>query len=157
MTTSAQIRTNWNTYVFQNADILAITGKAYPYEVTEESEKEVADAYDSANINFFEYVVSNSETSVNQIGGGYGNSREQRFLVEVRYTKYAGTDGAAFNAVTDALETLLDTVREDLGATWQGLVDYVESPISIEPPQPATFNATPCFRAVARFSALKQI
>ena len=156
MTTSAQVRTNWDTYVFQNADILAITEKAFPYEVTEESEKEVADAYDSTNINFFEYVVSLTETNVNQISGS-SLSRQQRFLVEVRYTKYAGTDGAAFNEVTDALETLLDTVRDDLGQTWQGLIDFVENPISIEPPRAARFNETDCFRAVARFSALKQI
>lgn len=157
MSTSSEVRSNWNTYVFQNSDILAITDKAYPFEVTQESEAEVSQGFTSSEINFFEYVVTNSETEFNQFGGGYGNNRQQRFIVEVRYTKYTGTDGSAFNDVIDALETLLDVVREDLGATWQGLVDFVENPITVEQPQQAKFNETDCYRAVARFTAIKQI
>jgi tRNA U34 5-carboxymethylaminomethyl modifying GTPase MnmE/TrmE len=156
MTTSAEIRTVWDTYVFNNSDILAITDKSYPYELTQESEKEVSSAYTEADINFFEYVVSLEETIENQIGGN-SNNREQRFLVEVRYTKYAGTDGAAFNDVIDTLEALIDVVREDLGSTWQNTVDFVDSPIGGEPPQLQKFNETDCYRAVVRFSAIKQV
>lgn len=156
MTTSAEIRQAWKTYVFEHADILAITSKAYPYEVTEESEKEVSDAYEESKVNFFEYVVTLTESNANQIGGNI-NTREQTFLVEVRYTKAAGTDGAAFNDIIDALETLQDVAREDLGATWQGLIDYNISPVTVEAPQAAKFNNTDCFRAVSRFTAIKQI
>lgn len=156
MTTAAQIRSAWETYVFQNSDISAITSKYYKTEVTQESEAEVALGYNDSQINFFEFVVTPQQSEVNQISGS-ANSRLQTFLVEVRYTKYAEPNGTAFNDVIDALETLIDTVRTSLGATWQGLVDFVQNPISVEPPQKQKFNETDCYRAVIRFTAQKQI
>lgn len=155
MTTSADVRAVWLASVFQNASILAITDKALDYEITERSELELSKGYFQTELNFFEYVITRSEESYLQIGGI--NSPQYRFLVEVRYTKQKDPQGQAFAEVIDALELLVTTVKLQLGDTWGGTVDFQENPTSIEAPQTAAINGTDCFRAVARFSALKQI
>lgn len=155
MTLSADIRDAWETYVFQSAIVQAITDKYYNKEISQESEAEVSQGYDDGQISFFEYVVTPTEHNYNLIGGA--NSPEQIFIVEVRYTKYAEPLGSAYNDCIDALETIISASKTLLGDTWQNTIDFVESPISIEAPQAYKFNETDCFRAVARFTARKQI
>lgn len=147
MTTSATIESAWETYVFKNAVVKAITPNAFPYEVTRESETELAALLHNQAINFFTYKTSRTEQWIGV------NVLQESFLVEVAYYLEKDTSGEAWTAARNALETLAATVRTSLGDTWQGTVGYWEP--QSEPPrlEETDIQGTPAWRGSFQFTA----
>lgn len=120
MATGLQVRTAWNTSIWSNATIQAITSKIYNYDVTKQSSKEVSKFYLNQEVNFITYLVSRAQRLriMQQI--------EQQFIVDIRYYLVADTEGVNYNALLDAFETIDSLVISQLGTTWGGSVDYYE-------------------------------
>lgn len=152
MTTSAQVAAVWNTAVWQHEDIAGITTKVLNHEYTDDSEFEIDQLSENGELNFFEYVVVRGERIV-EIGGQ--SNPEYEFQVECRYTRQKDTEGEAHRAVVAAIETLCDTVRTELGASWGSL--NVKTGLEVLPEQITSeqVNETACFRQVVRFNSFK--
>ena len=118
MSTVAQIRTAFSTYVFTNASITVLTDKIYDYDITLESTKEYSKLRYRTEINFLTYLVTRAQKPL--IMGQF----EQTFTVRIRYGKQADVAGSVFKAVSDVFETIQDLVQNQLGSTWNNSVDY---------------------------------
>lgn len=121
MTTTQALSDVWGEAVFDHADILAITAKALPYEVLDESEIEISRVSYQTQINFFEYLISRTY-SFPLISGGM--LPEYRYTVDIRYTVEKDPAGENYQAARNALDTLLETVRTELGAGWSNTIDF---------------------------------
>jgi len=118
MSTSAEVEAQWLDKVFKYDSIKTISPKAYPFEVTEESEKEVSRLYHAGEINFWMYLIARShEFQVT-------NRLTYNFTVELSYYREMDPEGENWTAVRDNLETLFGVVRSSLGNTWQSTVDF---------------------------------
>ena len=147
MSTTAAIATLWAD-VFANTTIQGITRNAYPYIVEEISESEITNMSEAQAIDYFEYLVTREVVS-REVGAG--STVNMRHTVEVRYTLQTDTAGETYEAVRDAFDSLLSVVESELGATWDGNVDFYthqEGPPEI---QAVTVANTPCYRGSYKF------
>lgn len=132
MSTAAQVRTAWDTNVFQHSSIQAITTKIYDREMRKD-EGSSKSQYNllrfGQEINFIEYVVTRFPN------GGEVGARRYQYQVEVSYYRELEKDSTNHNAVIDAFESIDTRVIDGLGFTWGATVDFAsqdfESP-SIE-------------------------
>lgn len=120
MTTSADVRTAWDTFVFDAGALTTITSNAYAFDARSMAAK--SDAHNAKLLynqkyNFFQYRVAKIWNY--QLSGQVLNE----FRVYVEYYREADVDGTAYNAVEDAFETIHTTVRSGLGETWNANVD----------------------------------
>lgn len=123
MTTSADIRTLWNTQVLQDATIQAITDRTFSYDIAILTSKNENDLKYEQEINFFTLVVLRSiaygETAVK----GSPNSYSYMFEVRIDYYREALGDGTAYNAAIDNMDTLNTVILTNLGLRWDSNVD----------------------------------
>lgn len=128
MTTSAQIETAWKENIFDHATIQAITGNAYPYDITAnlKSTKEALLMFEDAQINFFKYTIQRTREQ-GELRGAQSGSRF-KYIVEVFYyrEKDVSESDQHHNTVRDNLETLDGLVLSSLGKTWDSTVDHWE-------------------------------
>lgn len=126
---SSDIRSAWNTGIFQDATILSITNKAAQYDITAsvKSGVEVLGLYYQERINFFKQVVTRVAKN-NLIRGNNPVAARYEYEVEVTYNleKDIAQADQNYNTAIDRLEVLDDLVRTNLGATWSNTVDYWE-------------------------------
>lgn len=120
MSTSSDLSSVWVTSVFNHTAIKAYSPKYYAFAVTEDSEYEVDKLTYQQEINFWQILIARAH--IKEVT----NMVTYQFSVEVGYyrAKTNDTSGVAWTAVRDALETLYDTVDDELGATWGNTVDY---------------------------------
>lgn len=150
MTTSAILSETWRTSVFEHADILSITTKAIPYEMLEESEAEIEKVTYRQEINFFEYLITRVY-AFPLISGGL--EPEYTYLVEIRYTREKDAAALNYQKVRDALDTLMETVRTELGADWGGKVDFWSAQESAPAIVQRIVGGIPCWSFILDFAA----
>ena len=159
MTSIADVQAVWLAEVFQNSAITAITTNILDYQFVDESQAEVEQLYKHdgdgvGEINFFEYLVENPNETIIEVGGQA--NPEKQFVVDVRYTKALDVAGNAENEIKAAIETIKDTVRTELGATWSTLDVKTALEIITEGITREEVNQTLCVRQVVTFRASKQ-
>lgn len=151
MTTSALVRAAWNTKIWTNATITALTAKIYDYDITTNSTKETAKFYHNQEINFITYLVNRTQRIrlMNQI--------EQRFSVEIRAYKKADTDGVNYNALITQFETIDALVISQLTTTWNSTMDYYT--IQDSPPEISqiTLEGIPVWLGKYTYTGIKNI
>jgi hypothetical protein len=157
VSTPADIRTAWNTKVWQHATIQAITTKIYAFEISDDSETEAALLSFAQRIRFIEYVCSRSIASQEMGGSSRGNCN---FPVEVRYTLEKVKpgdpfDGAGFNAVIDFFTTLIALVQSELAPSWNSTVDYFEFQDGAPEVTTQEVAGIECWRGVYRFNGVQ--
>jgi hypothetical protein len=119
MTTSAQVRTAWQTHVWDSATVSALTDKVYLYDVSQDSQFDAAKLYYDAAVNFFLCLVQRRQEL------GMSGQVDQTFEVRVTYhLQQTDQPESTYNALLDRLEAVDDLVRTALGGRWQGTVDY---------------------------------
>lgn len=129
MSTSAQIRSAWNSGVWTNGTVTALTTKIYAYDLVAslKSKPEAVSMYYNQSINFFTYLVNRTRVT-QEIRGA--NTSVQRYEYDVTVNYYLQkdlTDSAQnYNNVIDRLETVDGIVISGLGATWSSTVNYYE-------------------------------
>lgn len=123
MTTSDSIESAWNTYIWQNSTIQAITTKIHTFPVTELSEKEISAAYYGTRINFIEALTARTQR-YQASAQLLGKSVQYDFIVLINYYKETDTTGANYGEVRDAFETIFTKVVSELGTRWNSTVDY---------------------------------
>jgi hypothetical protein len=127
--TPADVRSAWSTLVWGNADALALTPNILDYNVLDVMKDDqsagqtvLARLYDPpGTISFFMYLVSFAE--------------ELRICSQIRYTFVVSVsrflsvdvDGANYNAAIDDLWTVDGIVRDQLGQTWNGTVNFYQT------------------------------
>lgn len=124
MSTAAQVRAAWAAGVWQDPDLLAISPNVHAFDM--EAVAEINTAFESLlmhgqEINFWQYGINKSWQS-----GGTYNQQLLTFTVSVKYFLEAetDTDGANYNAVIDAFETLYSTVEANIGNSWSSTVEF---------------------------------
>lgn len=120
MTTSAAVRSAWNSSVWQHATVQALTPKIYDYDVTLESTKELSKMLHNQVVNCFTYLVTRAQRL--RVMGQV----EQTLKVEITYFREYDTAGTAWKACVDAFETIDARVVAGLSGTWGGVVDYYQ-------------------------------
>lgn len=125
MTTLAQIRAAWNTKIWTNATVTAITDKIYDYDVTTDSTFEQSKLRYNQEHNAFIYVCSKYERL------GMMGTKYEEFEVDVRYYRKADVAGANHKIVLDTFETIIGLVRTELTHTWNSTVGAYRTQSSI--------------------------
>lgn len=151
MTTNAQIRTAWNTYIWQNATIQAITDRIYDYDITVESAKEAAKLRYNQKINFFLYLVMRHTRPM--IMG----QQEQVCTVQIRYFKEFDVGGTHWKDVVDSLQAVDDLVISALTSTWNNTVDYYRTQESPPTISLVTIEETSCWQGIFEYRGVKLI
>lgn len=151
MTTSAQVRTAWQTYIWDNVSLTNLTPNIYSYDITTESTKEMSKLRHNQEINFITFIISRAQT-IRMMG-----QIEQRFNVDIRYYKEANITGSNFNAVVDVFETIDSLVVSGLGVRWNSTVDYYQ--IQENPPniQKITLENKPVWSGLYQYVGYKNI
>lgn len=124
MTTSTDIETVWNTYIWQHATIQAITTKLIKRPQGSLSEKEYQSLYTAKRLNFIEALTSRTQRS-QELANVLGRATTYEYLVQVSYYKDYEDDtvGTSHTAIRDFFETLYQLVVTQLGNTWQGNIE----------------------------------
>lgn len=120
MSTSAEIRAAWDTKIWTNTTITALTTKIYDYDITTQSTKETAKFYYNQEINFITYLVNRTQR-IRLMG-----QVEQKFDVEIRAYKKADTEGVNYNALITQFETIDALIVSQLTGNWNSTVDYYQ-------------------------------
>ena len=118
MTTSAQIRDALQTYVFDRGEIQSISTSVLFHEFSDASEVELSELYDGQQINAFQCLVRRSTAQM------MTGAQQVIFTIDVSYFLQRGTDGDSWINAVDSLDTILNTLKSQLGSTWKGLIDY---------------------------------
>jgi hypothetical protein len=155
MTTSAQIETAWTAAIWSHATITALTDKIYKFQVTEDSEFEVAKLYYNEQVNFFEVLTGRTQRYL-QTANQIGRIAEYDFIVEINYYKEIDTTGAAFTAVRDALESIFALAVTELGDTWSNTVDIWRPDPAFPTIVSTSISTKKVWKGTYRFFAEKQ-
>lgn len=153
MTTSADIEDAWAD-VWDHADILALTDKIHLYQITLESETEIAKLYSGTEVNFFEVLTARTQQSM-QTATTLGETVNYKFLVEINYYRELDTDGTNFRAIRDAYETIFDLVKSELGNDWSNTVDLWHPDEGYPSITETTLNNKKCWKGTHRYFAEK--
>lgn len=161
MTTSAQVRTAWNTRVWTNATVTAITDKIYSFDIADSGALTGGQAellrY-QAQVNFFAYTVTRGRTSPQLTAGGASGGLRYTFDVSVAYylQKDQGQSDTNYNAVVDRLETIDGLVVSQLGKRWDSTVDFYEQ-TGAQEPQLIQLDEKEVWRGVITYRAVKTL
>lgn len=156
MSTSAQVEAAWKTNIFDNATIQAITDKAYPYEITETSESEVAKLFEETEINFFQYLVGRGQKYAASAGLA-GPVILYDYTIEVTYIRESEPSGANWTAVRDAFDTIFQLVVSNLGSDWAETVDGSSPQVGTARITSDVIDERPVWRGVFIYSGFKQV
>lgn len=126
MSSIADIRSAWNTGVWTNAAITAITPQIFSYDVlarVEASETEAAHLVNhrTQEIHFLQYDIERQTAWVVAAGGT--NQVNHTTAVHIEYYIEADSDGTNYHAAQDDLETIIDTIVAQVGRKWANTVD----------------------------------
>lgn len=153
MTSLSDIRTAWDTYVFNRDAILAFTDRVIFFEWSDTSQTSLDDLYFDGYLNFIECVVS--KIVRRQVIGGSSTDAEIGFRVDLRYTREFDEDGSNHQAVLDFFEKILTQVSSSLGTTWQGNVDFFEYSADDIALTRDLIQETDVWRGTKRFEGIK--
>lgn len=156
MSTAAQVEAAWKTNIFDNATIQTITDKAYPYEITETSESEVARLFEDTEINFFQYLVGRGQR-YGASAGSAGQIVLYDYTIEISYFRESEPSGANWTAVRDAFDTIFSLHLTTLGSTWSGTVDGSSPQEGTARISKDSIDERPVWRGVYIYSAFKQV
>jgi hypothetical protein len=155
MSTSAQVETAWLNAIWTDTDITDITNRIHQYQVTTESEAEIALLYDSNNkLNFLEALTGRAHKYL-QSASYIGSTIQYNYVVEVNYYHEIDTTGLAFLAVRNAFETLFSKVVSELGDNWTNTVDLWRPQEEITTIVETLVNNKKCWKGTYRFFAEK--
>lgn len=149
--TQSDVRSLWDSNIWQHLTILALTDRIYNRDLSTEALGQDAALRYAQNVNFFNYIVRR------YVEAQIGNTYVYRFTVDVYYTHEdkAGID--AYNKVLDAFETIESLVRSEMGSHWDGLMDdyqLQQQPIDITQ---TDINNVICWRGHQVYTAFKKI
>lgn len=113
----ADVREAFDT-LFKDSQITDISGKAYSYDILQDSNFDNRKYRDKHKVNFFIFLVTKTP-SKQAFGGG-----EEIYSVELKYYLQDDKQGIAQNAVRDALETIHSRIDQVIGKNWDSSVDY---------------------------------
>jgi hypothetical protein len=124
MSTSSEVRAAWETKIWQNKTVTAITPRIFMYDVSVDSSFNMAELYFGAPgkypiINFFLCLVRRQHQPLIM-----GNTR---YTFEVRvdyYLQQEENSSSTYNTLADRLETVDDLVRTELTGNWDNTVDF---------------------------------
>lgn len=116
MSSAAAVRATWQSQIFDNASVTAITDKIYSRLMPVAKSKIELLRYEQ-EYNFIQYIVQRFPR------GGHIGKRRWEYVVEVEVYRQTDPDGSNFNACIDAQETIASLVISELGSTWDGDVD----------------------------------
>lgn len=116
---STDIEAVWQSTIWEHPTVVAITPNCYQYDISVQSELDVALLCNEGEVNFFlAKTLRRSEPILTQ-------QTRYTFQVEVSYyLQQADIAQNTYRTVRDRLETLDDLVRTSLGKTWGSTVDY---------------------------------
>ena len=154
MSTSAQVRTAWNTYVLQHATLQAFTNKIHLFEVIEDSEAALELTRYDTEINFAQCLIARGQAYA-ESSQPAGTSVQYNYQVEVTYIREADPAGNNWLAVIDFFDTLQDLVRTQLGVTWVGTVDFFRPQDGTVAIEAIDYDNTKAWRGTFRFVAAK--
>lgn len=155
MSTSAQIETAWTAAIWNHATIQTITDKIHKFEVTQDTEFEVSKLYQNQKVNFFEVLTGRAQ-DYNETAGTIGETVRYRYEVIINYYREIDTSGAAWTAVRDAMETLFNLVRTELGDSWSNTVETWRPDANISSIVSDTVSNKKVWKGTYRFFAQKQ-
>ncbi len=151
MTTLEQVRTAWDTAVWQHESIQAITDKILTADLNLSAMREVTAMSFQQKINAFMCLVSVSdELRIMQ-------QRRRTFTVDARYYLEIDLRGERYNAALDAMDILLGLVRTELGGRWSNTVDYVRYQTSPIDMSRVVIAGKPCWVAKYKFLGFKNL
>jgi hypothetical protein len=158
MTSIATIEAAWTTYIFENADFLAISPNVLDHEYQDGSNTEIERLYTEGEngvgeVNFWEYAITRREL-IDLAGGA--SRPEYEFDVDIQYTKQIRVDGTTQKTVIAAIETLTNLVRSELGSTWGSLYMRLANEVIPEQIKKEDVNGAACIRQAVRFTASRQ-
>lgn len=154
MSTQSQVRSAWNSAIWSNATITAITPNIFNYDVLREyqtSVKEYAALKHVQETNFITYIVSRAQRI--RIMGQV----EQKFSVEIRVYKEADVEGTNFNAVLDTFETIDSLVVSQLGNTWSSTVDFYSLQESAPEVTKVALDGVPVWLGTYTYTGVKNV
>ena len=119
----SDIRTAWDTYVWQHATVQSYTTKIYQYDVVNITQRNLADLLFNGEINFITAINVREpvEQQVNKILFGH------EVLVSYYMEAKPGLNrGDNYQAVIDRLTAIEDIARNgtDFGSDWNNTVDF---------------------------------
>ena len=154
MSTSAQVRTAWNTGVLQHASMQAITNKIHLFEVIDDSEKSLELCRYNQEINFAQCLIARGQNYA-ESSQPAGTSVQYNYQVEITYIREANPSGSNWTATVDFFDTLQALVVTQLGVTWSSTVDYHRPQDGTPAIESVTFDNVLCWRGTYRFAATK--
>ena len=154
MSTAAQVRSAWNSKIWTNANITALTTKIYAFDMVTMatiSKKHDRKLREAREYNFIQYRVSKARKyeMTGQI--------VYEYPVTIQYFRQADIDGGNFNAIEDAFETIFTYVRSELDDNWNSTVDYYRT--QEERPDISEFiiNDEPCWMGQYEYTGYKVV
>ena len=159
MSTSAEVEAAWLENIWQHDTLIAITDKFNFFPIVEDSETDLAKAYDTSGstrkINFFEILTGRGQQYI-ETQNTIGNTIQYNYTVQVSYFLETEPTGDNFLSVRDTLETILGLVISELGDTWDSTVDYWKP--DLNPPQITQifFDKKPVWKGVQNYFATKR-
>ena len=122
ITRSKAVKDTWKQFVFDTPEIQAITPIVMFHDITQDSHLEVASLRHNQKVNFFAFSVARAPYAMTT--GGY----RAIFQARTTYVKWAVPRGEAYFDCIDAIETIQETIINNLGDFWQGKVNGYELP-----------------------------
>lgn len=151
MSTISEVRTAWESLVWDNATTQTYTSKIYGYPIDVESELDAEKLYYDQKINFFTYTVTRSSAP------RLSATRELRFQVVILYFLQQEDEKdnklATLENRLDAIDTL---VYSTLGTDWNGTFDHYLESESI-PADSVVVDGRRCWRGGFSYNAIKTI
>jgi hypothetical protein len=149
MTTSENVRDYLKDSLLS---LQTFSNSIYTYEVVNFSEFEAGRVFYENEVNFWEIIVSRRQEF---IVTGYSNPH-YFFDIKLRYTLEHRADVSSGNLVTDRMETLVNSLVDNVSKSFGGLIDFY----TFTEEQPAVEEIQildrPAFRATISLIAQKQ-
>lgn len=159
MSTSAEVRAAFKTYVFDSAAVQAITTKAYAYDLMANvaSFSEDALLYFNQSVNFITYTVSRIRET-GEVRGANTTVTRYRFIVKLNHylAKDIGAEDQGYNQAVDNIETIDATIASALGKKWGDTVDF-NRVVSMQEAELITLDDREIWRVGYQYEGIKQI
>lgn len=152
--TSADVRDAWEENVLLHATIQGFTDKVYTYDVSQDSQFDVARLYSDADgegprVNFFLCLVQRRQEPQ------MVESTRYTFTVVLEYyVQQSDQPESTYNTLVDRLEAADDLVRSSLGVGWDGTVDYYQGGVPTKITQ-VTIDERACWKGGFTYTAIK--
>lgn len=132
MSTAQQVRDAWNTNVFLDASVQAVTTQIYDREMVKDISGDLTAFSQKALLLFGNEYNWIEYPTVKYDDGGLIGQRRFFYRVNVIYYRQTDPDGSNYVASMDLMNTIQGLADSALGVTWGGTVDKA-LPISGQP------------------------